>query len=98
MSDELAQEEEDAEDYDLEAIQMRGERAKMEAMMGIDAMGQDTREGRIALRGDDADDDGDTVFEIGDEGSDDEGEGGRRKSKEGENERKGLMSKGDRED
>ena len=50
MSDELAQEEEDAEDYDLEAIQMRGERAKMEAMMGIDAMAQDTREGRWERR------------------------------------------------
>lgn len=83
MSDELAQDEEDAEDYDLEAIQMRGERAKMEAMMGIDEMGARggaPQEGRIALRGDDGDDDGDTVFEIGDEGSDDEGD--RRKSKE----------------
>ncbi|KAG9035496.1 hypothetical protein FRB95_011202 [Tulasnella sp. JGI-2019a] len=82
MSDELAQDEEDAEDYDLEAIQMRGDRAKMEAMMGIDDMGAGggPQEGRIALRGDDGDDDGDTVFEIGDEGSDDEGD--RRKSRE----------------
>ncbi|KAG8889360.1 hypothetical protein FRB98_004644 [Tulasnella sp. 332] len=83
MSDELAQDEEDAEDYDLEAIQVRGERAKMEAMMGIDEMGARggaPQEGRIALRGDDGDDDGDTVFEIGDEGSDDEGD--RTKSRE----------------
>ncbi|KAG8921000.1 hypothetical protein FRC02_000489 [Tulasnella sp. 418] len=54
MSDELAQDEEDAEDYDLETIQERGERAKMEAMAGIDDMGNGSPpEGEIRLRGDD---------------------------------------------
>lgn len=102
MSDELAQDEEEAEDYDLEAIQARGERAKMEAMMGIDAMGNSHRpeEGRIQLP---KDNDQDVVFEIGDEGSDDEREEGRRSGRlSGERhprlsgERHGLM--GDRED
>lgn len=99
MSDELAQDEEDAEDYDLEAIQMRGERAKMEAMAGIDDMGGGRRVdegGRIALR-DDGDDDGDTVFEIGDEGSDDEENGGgpgKKGRNSGDGERRGLMAGG----
>ncbi|KAG8903157.1 hypothetical protein FRC01_009308 [Tulasnella sp. 417] len=95
MSDELAQDEEEAEDYDLEAIQARGERAKMEAMMGIDSManGHDPDEGRIQLP---RDNDRDVVFEIGEEGSDDERDEGRRSGRPS-GERQGLMGK-DRED
>ncbi|KAG8971982.1 hypothetical protein FRB90_010343, partial [Tulasnella sp. 427] len=95
MSDELAQDEEEAEDYDLEAIQARGERAKMEAMMGIDEManGHAPDEGRIQLP---RDNDRDVVFEIGDEGSDDEREEGRRPGRP-TGETQGLMRK-DRDD
>ncbi|KIO33804.1 hypothetical protein M407DRAFT_229674 [Tulasnella calospora MUT 4182] len=95
MSDELAQDEEEAEDYDLEAIQTRGERAKMEAMMGIDNManGHTPDEGRIQLP---RDNDRDVVFEIGEEGSDDERDEGRRSGRPS-GERQGLMGK-DRED
>lgn len=90
MSDELAQDEEDAEDYDLEAIQIRGEQAKHEAMLGIDGMANGAHgpdEGRIALP---TRNDGDVVFEIGDEGSDDERDDGPRRSS---GERNRLMGK-----
>ncbi|KAG8896818.1 hypothetical protein FRB99_008625 [Tulasnella sp. 403] len=93
MSDELAQDEEDAEDYDLEAIQIRGEQAKREAMLGIDEMGRGVHngpdEGRIALP---RDNDDNVVFEIGDEGSDDDGDVPRRNGRSS-GERKGLMGK-----
>lgn len=96
MSDELAQDEEEAEYYDLEAMQIRGEQAKREAMMAIDDMGRGAAspdEGRIALP---QDNDRDVVFEIGDEGSDEEREDGsiaNRKS----GERRGLIAQERRE-
>ncbi|KAE9400587.1 hypothetical protein BT96DRAFT_919422, partial [Gymnopus androsaceus JB14] len=91
MSDEIAQDEEDAEDYDLESLEHRHR-------------GRD--EDEVTLRGDDhgpvADDD--VVFEIGD---DDENEmtpitakssaPARQRSERlsGEEERRGLMARSD---
>lgn len=63
MSDELAQDD-DAEDYDLEAMQRRGD---------MNPSSDNLAEGREPLRQDEV------VFEIGDEeGSDHEHENGRR--------------------
>ena len=100
MSDELAQDEEDAEDYDLEALEHRTNTRMMddddddETLVG-------SRRGGPASVAEDA-----VVFEIGDEddhGSDDEDrhakrKRGRQSSGDGSHrEREGLME-GDRDD
>ncbi|KAJ7070846.1 lung seven transmembrane receptor-domain-containing protein [Mycena amicta] len=91
MSDEIAQDEEDAEDYDLESM---GQRARIP-----DEDDDDTATLVGSRRGPVADDH--VVFEIGDEdgGSDDEEEAKKRRRRlSGEHdERRGLMNEG-RED
>jgi hypothetical protein len=104
MSDELAQDEEDAEDYDLESLENRTNTRMMDD--DDDDEGDDetlvgSRRGRPASLAEDA-----VVFEIGDEddhGSDDEDNQAKRKhgrqpSGDGTHrEREGLMER-DRDD
>ncbi|KAJ6575316.1 lung seven transmembrane receptor-domain-containing protein [Mycena capillaripes] len=100
MSDEIAQDEEDAEDYDLEAMGERG---------GIKDEDDDDTATLVGSRrgGHDAVAEDNVVFEIGDEdgGSDDEEEMKKRRrrlsgeqQRSGEDERRGLMNDGDRRD
>ncbi|KAF7307076.1 Integral membrane protein [Mycena indigotica] len=93
MSDEIAQDEEDAEDYDLESMGQRGRIA--------DEDDDDTATLVNSRRGPVAEDQ--VVFEIGDEdaGSDDEEEAKKRRrrlsgehARGGEDERRGLMNEG----
>jgi hypothetical protein len=65
MSDELAQDEEDAEDYDLDALESRGQPHPLNA----DGIPEAPRSGRRGV-GDD-----DLVFEIGEDEDDEEGRG-----------------------
>lgn len=65
MSDELAQDEEDAEDYDLDALESRGQPHPLNA----DGIPEAPRSGRRGV-GDD-----ETVFEIGEEEDDEDGRG-----------------------
>jgi len=101
MSDELAQDEDEAEDYDLEAMEERGERAKREAMLGIDEMGgggnrlgitDNRREGGIALPTEDV------MFEIGDDAASDDEDEGRRTPKRRSEEQRGLIASKARQD
>jgi hypothetical protein len=97
MSDELAQDEEDAEDYDLEALERRTE-ARMEGDDDDDDATLVGRRGPASLAEDGV------VFEIGDEddhGSDDEDithkkPSERRSHRDGgmDHEREGLMGNG----
>ncbi|KAF7436554.1 hypothetical protein PC9H_003387 [Pleurotus ostreatus] len=98
MSDELAQDEEDAEDYDLEALESRTHARDDDDDDNATLVG-DRRGGPAPLRDDHV------VFEIGDEdaGSDDEDESkkqGRIKLQSSENlpgdvqERQGLIGNG----
>lgn len=66
MSDELAQDEEDAEDYDLEALESRGQPHPLNA----DGIPEAPRNGGRRGVGDD-----DLVFEIGEEEDDEDGRG-----------------------
>jgi hypothetical protein len=88
MSEELAQDEADAEDYDMDALEARTKDDDDATLVG-------GRPGGYGLPPGDVADDG-VVFEIGDEdGSDDEGKTPTRKNRErvsGDNERRGLMS------
>ncbi|KAJ7246326.1 lung seven transmembrane receptor-domain-containing protein [Mycena haematopus] len=90
MSDELAQDEEDAEDYDLESMGQRGRVPDEDDDDAATLVGR--REGVVA--------DDNVVFEIGDEDDDDEEEAKKRRrrlsgepphSAEAEGERRGLM-------
>lgn len=71
MSDELAQDEEDAEDYDLEALESRGQPHPLNA----DGIPEAPRSGRRRGVGED-----DLVFEIGDDDDEDDGHGRTPKS------------------
>lgn len=64
MSDELAQDEEDAEDYDLEALESRGQPHPLNA----DGIPEAPRSGRRHVVGED-----ETVFEIGEDDEDEDG-------------------------
>ena len=101
MSDELAQDEEDAEDYDLEALENRANSRVMDDDDDDDETLVGSRRGGPASIAEDA-----VVFEIGDEddhGSDDEDDHAKRKhnrqpSGDGSRrEREGLMER-DRDD
>lgn len=83
MSTELAQSEEDAEDYDLDTLDRRDHPKDLE----------EAREGQIRLGDRQALGDDEVVFEIGDEGSDkDADEDDRRHT--GNDERRGLIGSG----
>jgi len=84
MSDELAQEDEDAEDYDLEAIQQRTIAREDDEITLVNSR----REPEVLAEDH-------VVFEIGDEdmGSDDEGETTAKKRRGGEH-----RASGDKED
>lgn len=75
MSDEIAQDEEDAEDYDLEAIQSRSERRQEDDDDDATLVG-----GRRGPNGSQRLPDEDVVFEIGDDDEDDE-EAGKKNRK-----------------
>lgn len=91
MSDEIAQDEEDAEDYDLEALESRtNARDDDEATL----VGRRDRDGHVRL------DEDNVVFEIGDEdaGSDDDepakkANAARLSGELEEGERRGLMGR-----
>ena len=100
MSDELAQDEEDAEDYDLEALELRTNTRVMDDDDDDDTLVGGRRGGPASIAEDSV------VFEIGDEddhGSDDEDNRTKRKhsrqpSGDGSRrEREGLMER-DRDD
>jgi len=100
MSDELAQDEEDAEDYDLESMGQRG-RVPDEDDDDTATLVGSRRGGHDAVADDNV------VFEIGDEDDDDEEEAKKRRrrlsgeqprSAQAEDERRGLMNDGDRRD
>ena len=90
MSDELAQDEEDAEDYDLESMGQRGRVPDEDDDDTATLVGR--RDGVVA--------DDNVVFEIGDEDDDDEEEAKKRRrrlsgelhSAQAEDERRGLMN------
>jgi hypothetical protein len=91
MSDELAQDEEDAEDYDLDALESRGQPHPLNA----DGIPEAPRSGRRRVGEDEL------VFEIGEDDEDEEGHGRTptskrvRTSDEGtrdEHEHQGLMN------
>jgi len=95
MSDEIAQDEEDAEDYDMDALESRGQPHPLNA----DGIPQALPGSRRSLVEDDV------VFEIGEERDSDDEEGQRRTPRSGRpqksddleggrEEREGLMSSG----
>ncbi|KAJ7751292.1 lung seven transmembrane receptor-domain-containing protein [Mycena maculata] len=99
MSDELAQDEEDAEDYDLESMGHRGRIPDEDDDDAATLVG--------SRRGHDTVADDNVVFEIGDEdgASDDEEEAKKRRRRlsgeqphSAEDERRGLMNDGERRD
>ncbi|KAF7339301.1 Integral membrane protein [Mycena sanguinolenta] len=93
MSDEIAQDEEDAEDYDLESMGQRGRVPDEDDDDAATLVGR--RDGAVA--------DDNVVFEIGDEDDDDEEEAKKRRrrlsgeprSAQAEDERRGLMHDGE---
>ncbi|KAJ7170074.1 lung seven transmembrane receptor-domain-containing protein [Mycena filopes] len=96
MSDEIAQDEEDAEDYDLESMGQHGRLQDEDDDDAATLVG--TRRGGHDVVADD-----NVVFEIGDEDDDDEEEAKKRRRRlsgeqprSGEEERRGLMNDGDR--
>jgi hypothetical protein len=74
MSDELAQDEEDAEDYDLDALESRGQPHPLNA----DGIPEAPSSGRRRGVGED-----DLVFEIGEDDDDDDGRGRTPMSRRG---------------
>ncbi|KAJ7040415.1 lung seven transmembrane receptor-domain-containing protein [Mycena alexandri] len=98
MSDEIAQDEEDAEDYDLESMGQHGRIADDDDDDAATLVG--VRRGGHEVVADD-----NVVFEIGDEDDEDDEEVKKRRRRlsgeqprSGEEERRGLMNDGDRRD